>query len=270
MTTLPAPAPFFREAGSGPGAVCLHSNAASSSQWRALMERLAPRFHVLAPDGHGAGKGPRWPAGRAVSLADEAALFEPVFERAGAPFVLVGHSHGGAVALVAAAQRPERVRALVLYEPTLFALVDAAAPPPNDADGIRAAVDRAEAALRTGDGDAAARQFIDYWMGDGAWAQTPEARRGAIVDAVANVRGWADALVHEPTPLAAFAALDVPVLLMTGSASPASGQGPARLLAQALRRVEHVVFDGLGHMGPLTHPQRVDAVIEDFLARLPG
>ena len=34
---------FFREAGRGPGVVCLHSNASSSSQWRALMDGLAPR-----------------------------------------------------------------------------------------------------------------------------------------------------------------------------------------------------------------------------------
>ena len=51
--------PFFREVGSGPGVVCLHSNASSSSQWRALMETLAPRFHVLAADSYGVGKSPR-------------------------------------------------------------------------------------------------------------------------------------------------------------------------------------------------------------------
>ena len=45
--------------------------------------------------------------------------------------ILVGHSYGAAVALIAALACPERVRALVLYEPTLFSLVDADAPPPN-------------------------------------------------------------------------------------------------------------------------------------------
>jgi hypothetical protein len=34
------PKPFFREAGVGPGVVCLHSNAASSNQWRGLMDLL--------------------------------------------------------------------------------------------------------------------------------------------------------------------------------------------------------------------------------------
>lgn len=56
--------PFFREAGTGPGVVCFHANASSSTQWRELMELLAPRCHVLATDGYGAGKSPPWPADR--------------------------------------------------------------------------------------------------------------------------------------------------------------------------------------------------------------
>jgi len=45
---MTSPQPFFREAGSGPGIVCLHSNASTSGQWTALVERLAPEFHVFA------------------------------------------------------------------------------------------------------------------------------------------------------------------------------------------------------------------------------
>ena len=59
---MDAPTPhqmrFFREAGTGPGVVCLHSNAGTSAQWRSLMNQLSPQFHVLAPDLLGAGKGP--------------------------------------------------------------------------------------------------------------------------------------------------------------------------------------------------------------------
>ena len=153
--------PFFREAGAGPGVVCLHSNASTSSQWRALMESLAPRFHVLAADSLGAGQSPAWPGERAVSLHDEVTLLEPVFARAGEPFALVAHSYGAAVALIAAVSQPRRVRALALYEPTLFALLDAAAPPPNAADGIRATVAAA------GGGQSAGRGRVFYRLLDG-------------------------------------------------------------------------------------------------------
>ncbi|MDQ6882292.1 MAG: alpha/beta hydrolase [Pseudomonadota bacterium] len=259
--------PFFREVGDGPGVVCIHANASGSSQWRGLMELLAPKFRVLAADGYGAGKGPPWPAAP-LALRDEVALLDPVFARAGDRFVLVGHSYGAAVALVAATLQPHRVRALALYEPTLFSLVDAAVPPPNDADGIRDAVARASAALEAGDADSASRHFIDFWMGGGAWDATPELRKAPIAASIANVRGWAAALLGEPTPLRAFAALDIPVLYMTGSNSPASSLAVARLLAPALPRVKQLAFDGLGHMGPVTHPQPVNAAIADFLDRL--
>ena len=82
---MPLAEPFVREAGSGPGVVCIHSNASSSSQWRELLELLAPTRHVLAPDSYGSGKSPDWPSDRVISLADEADFVEPVLAGAGAP-----------------------------------------------------------------------------------------------------------------------------------------------------------------------------------------
>jgi pimeloyl-ACP methyl ester carboxylesterase len=260
--------PFFREAGSGPGVVCLHANASTSSQWRMLMELLAPKFHVLAADLYGAGKSPPWPTDHPVVLRDEVALLEPVFARAGDPFTLVGHSYGAAVALIAAFVQPSRVRALALYEPTLFSLVDADAPPPNDADGIRNTVAAACAYLDAGDPERAAEQFIDFWMGKGSWASTPEARKPPIAASTVNVRGWAHALMREPTSLAAFRTLDVPVLYMTGSESPASSRAVARLLTRTLPRVEVVEFKGLGHMAPVTPPEPINQAIARFLERV--
>jgi len=259
------PVPYFREAGSGPGVVCLHSNASSSAQWRGLMDSLTPTHHVLAPDLYGAGKSPDWHSDRIISLADEAALIEPVLQHAGSPFILVGHSHGAALALRIAAQAPGRLRALALYEPTLFSLIEADGPAPNEADGIRAAVAAAAGALDAGDADAAAGHFIDYWTEPGNWANTPEARRPAIAASVRSVRRWAHALMTEPTPLAAFAALRLPVLLMTGERSTAAAHGVARRLAQVLPNVMRTEFPGLGHMGPITDGQVVNAEIRRFI-----
>jgi pimeloyl-ACP methyl ester carboxylesterase len=261
------PKPFFREAGTGPGVVCTHANASSSAQWRGLLDQLAPKYHVLAPDAYDAGKSPSWPSDRVISLGDEVGLIEPVLTRAGSPLALVGHSYGAAVALIAALANPGRVRAMALFEPTLFALLDAQTPAPNEAEGIRETVAQASLALDAGDQDAAAEHFIDYWMGVGAWQQTPEARKPTIASSVTKVRRWAHALFTETTPLAAFRALDIPVLYMVGKRSTPSAHGVARLLASALPRVELVEFEHLGHMGPVTHPEQVNEVIQQFLER---
>ena len=247
--------------------ICLHANASTSAQWRSLMELLAVSHHVLAPDSYGAGKSPDWHSDREITLRDEVNFLEPVFALAGVPFTIVGHSYGAAIALIAAILNPGRVRALALYEPTLFALVDSQQPLPNGADGIRNAVAAAIAALDAGDRDTAAEHFIDFWMGAGAWAQTPEHRRAAITAAIANVGGWGDALFNEPMPLEEFATLDVPVLYMIGGRSPPSSRSVARLLTQALPRVEVMEFEALGHMGPVTHPDVVNAAIRQFLSR---
>jgi len=260
--------PFFREAGTGSGVVCLHSNASTSGQWRGLMDRLAPKFRVFAPDSYDSGKSPHWPSDRVIRLQDEVALIEPVLARAGSPLALVGHSYGAAVALIAALANPGRVRAMVLYEPTLFALLDAETPAPNEAEGIRNAVADASVALDAGNEDGAAERFIDYWMGTGTWKQTPEQRKPPIVASVTNVRRWAHALFTEPTPLQAFRSLDFPVLYMVGKRSTASAHGVARLLATVLPLVEFVEFETLGHMGPVTHPDAVNEVIENFLERV--
>ncbi len=211
------PTPFFREAGSGPGVVCLHSNASSSSQWRALVDFLAPKFHVLAADSFGAGKSPVWPTEHSVSLQDEVALLEPVFARAGDPFALVAHSYGA----VAGAANPA----------------------------------------------SAAKCFIDFWMGEGTWDHTPETRKSPIIASVANLHGWERALFDDPTPLDAFSKLNFPVLFMMGKNSPASSRGVGRLLIRVLPQVQVVEFEGLGHMGPVTHPELVNETISRFLER---
>jgi pimeloyl-ACP methyl ester carboxylesterase len=257
--------PFYREQGSGTGVVCLHSNAATSAQWRALSDLLADRYRVIAVDSYGAGKSPAWPTDFPVHLEHEVKLVEAVFERAGDAFHLVGHSYGAAVAMKLATMHPQRVRSIVIYEPTLFYLVANGDVLTSPAEGIwRAATDAADAIDR-GDSFAAAERFIDFWMGEGAWASMPPARQTVVAGSMQNVRGWRDALMAPSAPLAAFAALDVPVLLICGDQSPESSLAVARLLAKSLKRVTLAPQPGLGHMGPITNPERINPEIARFL-----
>lgn len=103
--------------------------------------------------------------------------------------------------------------------------------------------------------------------GPGSWDATPAERQPAIANATVNVRRWAHALTTEPSPLSAFASLDIPVLLMTGARSTESAHGVARRLLCVLPKVDHVVFERLGHMGPITHPEPVNEAIDLFLQR---
>lgn len=255
---------FFREAGSGCGVLCFHANASSSNQWRTLMERLAPHFQVFAPDSYGAGKTPPWGGGRLMTLADEVDLIEPLLLRAKPPLALVGHSYGAAIALIAALRHPQKVRALALYEPTLFSLLGGEAAANA---GIQRTVATATQALRDNDPSTAAECFIDYWMGPGAWQHTPKERKPAILAGIVNLPHWTHALTEDPTPLEAFRQLDMPVLYMTGQRSPASTLALADRLTGVLPDIRRVKFAGLGHMAPVTDPEPVNGEIEAFLKR---
>ena len=263
------PRATFRESGHGTSIVCLHSSASSSAQWRPLMDRLGCRYRTLAADLYGSGKSPTWPALRPMSLADEVALLDPVLSAAGARYHLMGHSYGGAVALAAACARPERVESLVLFEPVLFSVLVAEDPDQPAAREITAVRDDTVLLLERGDPHGAGQRFVDYWMEPGAWAGMPPQRRDAIAGAMSTVKAEWDAVFREPTPLSAFADLDVPVLYLTGSESPASGREVARLLTKVLPRVTVIEVEGVGHMAPVTHPDRINALIEHHLDGAP-
>ena len=232
------------------------------------MEQLASRFEVIAVDGYGAGKSPDFTQPRDMQLADEVDLARPLLDSPAGRVFLVGHSYGAAVALKAALMHPDRVAGLALYEPTVFSLVMASSQPAR-VKGISDAVAKAEAWLADGDAGNAAKAFIDFWMGDGAWAQTPADRQPAIEQSIKHVGRWAHALMTEPATLEEFAAhVTMPVWYMTGDASPDSSLAVADLLAPALPQARHLRFPALGHMAPITHPNLVNAAIEEFLVRL--
>jgi pimeloyl-ACP methyl ester carboxylesterase len=206
-----------------------------------------------------------------MHLDDQLALLDPVFQAAGDRFHLIGHSFGGAIALKAALSNRGRLLSLVLYEPVLFSVLLADAPESAEAREILAVRDETIRSVDQGDLDAAAEQFIDYWSGDGTWAATPENRRQAIAASMRAAKPEEHALFSDPTPLHAFAALDVPTLLLTGTRSKASVRAIARLLTPVLPRVRVEEIDGVGHMAPVTHPERVNPLIERFLeAARPG
>jgi pimeloyl-ACP methyl ester carboxylesterase len=229
------------------------------------MERLADRFRVIAVDLYGSGKTAAWPEDQPMHLDDELALLSSVFRVAGDRFHLIGHSFGGAVALKAALANRDRLLSLILFEPVLFSVLIADAPQGAAAREIIAVRDDTVRLVDEGNLHASAQRFVDYWMGDGAWAATPEPRRTVLAAAMRAVKLEWYAAFYEPTPLSSFAAVDVPTLLMTGTKSKASALAVARLVTSALPCVRVEEIEGVGHMAPVAHPAEVNPLIERFL-----
>jgi len=111
--------------GDGPVVVLLHDSLGSVRLWRDFPERLAEAtgLEVLAYDRRGHGASDPFGAGARTRgyLHEEAATLEQVLAAADVrEAVLVGHSDGGTIALLAAALHPARVRAVVAEAAHVF------------------------------------------------------------------------------------------------------------------------------------------------------
>lgn len=199
------------------------------------------------------------------TLEEEASFLGPVFESAGDSFHLVGHSFGGAVALKAALRLRGRLRSLTLYEPALFALLLSHAP---DNPATREIIRLAESTSRLADSgrhEAAAEEFVDYWFRKGTWAAMRDEVRADIRKRMGRTRQRWDALLRDPIRLPDIASIDVATLFLSGKNSLLPARALAELLVQTLPRVRSVDIEGVGHMAPLTDPDRVNPLIDAFL-----
>jgi pimeloyl-ACP methyl ester carboxylesterase len=256
----------FTDEGTGEPVVCLHSSAGSSHQWRALAARLRDRYRVLAPDLHGYGRTSAWTRPRPLGLHDEAALVAALARWCGAPVHVVGHSYGGAVALRLAHADWRLVRSLTLIEPVAFALLrpDRDAEPFNEVHAIK---ESCVAAVAAGRPQAAAERFVDYWSGPRAWAALPAHLRAAVTAAMPKVALEWNAVFADPTPVAEYARIAAPTLVLAGDRGPVPARRVAARLAGALPVCAYAVIPGAGHMAPITHAAAVNTAIEAHLDR---
>jgi pimeloyl-ACP methyl ester carboxylesterase len=103
----------YRRAGWGPVVVLIHGITGSSATWEHVIEPLAERYTVVAPDllGHGESAKPRGDYSLGAYASGIRDLLAAIgHDRA----TVVGHSLGGGVAMQMAYQFPERVERLVL------------------------------------------------------------------------------------------------------------------------------------------------------------
>ena len=102
--------------------VFLHANGFNALTYRSVLAPLADRLHILGVDqqGHGLSAQRTLIEGRTnwSDLRDDVVAL--LASLPGGPFVLAGHSLGGVASLLGAAARPERVRALALFDPVIL------------------------------------------------------------------------------------------------------------------------------------------------------
>ena len=247
----------------------VHSGGFTSRQWRKLAESLSPGCDVLAPDllGYGAVK---WPEGKPFHFREDLAFLESLLDRDGdaGPAHLVGHSYGGFLALKLALARPDLVRSIAVYEPVAFGVLDEVA----DADA-RSALKLVRTEWTpdaSGTDEDWLRAFVDWWNGGGAWDHLAEETRAAFRAVGWKVFQEVVTLAADRTDAATYGTIAVPTLILGGALSPLTERRVVEKLGAALPHATARLFDGMGHMGPISHAPLVNAAIAGHVQSASG
>jgi len=99
-----------------------HANGFNAATYRSLLSPLSASLRIWAPDlrGHGGSDLPVFARPKTSWLDHRDDLLALIATLDGPPVVLAGHSMGGTASLLAAAERPDRVSSLVLFDPVIW------------------------------------------------------------------------------------------------------------------------------------------------------
>jgi acyl-coenzyme A synthetase/AMP-(fatty) acid ligase/pimeloyl-ACP methyl ester carboxylesterase len=254
-----------------PTIVCVHGNPTWAALWRTVLQRLGPRYRVIAVDqlgmGYSARPGLRRYADRVADLSD-------VIDALGiaGPIVVVGHDWGGAVAMgwAVSPRAAGRLAGMVLCNTGIAVPIGRKAPrlirvaatgPVTSLVGHRTRTfvegtfalsttrldATTRAALRAPYRRASSRAAIAEFVDDVPF--TPDHPSAAALDAVAH----------------ALTTLDVPVLLAWGATDPVFDDDFAHDLAARLPHADLHRFARSGHLSPVEHTADVAGVIDTWL-----
>jgi pimeloyl-ACP methyl ester carboxylesterase len=236
--------------GSGRPTLLLHGWGASSELFAPILAGLEPGRRLIVPDLPGFGATP--PPDAPWSVHEYAAWCLALLDRLGIEHCdLIGHSNGGRIGIVLAAEHPQRIGRMVL--------AGSAGIRPNRTLSDAARV-RTYKALRVVERS----PFVP-----GAIRRTAKRRadqRGsADYRAVSGtMRGTLVRIVNEDLR-ALLPSLRMPVLLIWGEHDTEAPIDDGRLMERLIPDAGLVVFEGAGHFAYLEQPDRFCRIVDVFL-----
>lgn len=231
-------------ASGGPTVVLVHGTMDQCGSFRRVAEHLST-WDRVSYDRRGWASSRRLGSGASLldHVDDLLGVLDGLDERA----VLAGHSLGGLVALSAAAARPNRIRAVMAYEPPVRWLPWWPAEAPWE-----------RLVREAPDAESAARELINEVAGMPIAGRRPVAELRA--DGRALCAEMADPMLS--TPMFDPLTLDVPAIIAAGQRSLPHHIEVSKRLAELLPRGRFVEIADAGHPAHVSHPRQFSDLIE--------
>ena len=258
--------------------VFAHANGFNAMTYRSILGPLSLSLRLLAIDlrGHGLSRLPAEPKGRRSwrDLRDDlAALLDVVSDR---PVVLAGHSMGATASLLASAERPERIKSLVLLDPVilprsavlaakipwLFAEVWRRARLTQGALRRRSVFESASAAFQAYRGRGAFRTWPEIMLADYVAAGFHDRADGQVELNCTPAWEASNFAAQAHDPWAALRRADIPVEILRAEHDSACCLLPGDRLLRHRPNVHLTTVEGTTHFLPM---ERADLVRDALL-----
>lgn len=254
---------YYDDTGYGDPVILLHGHAADHRLWDDQVEALArARFRVIRPDLRGHGRSGAPPSG--YRYEDYVTDLKALIGNLGAgPVNLVGHSLGGAIALLYTLENLRRVSSLTLVAPSLpgytfsdeFATLVLSLRDTVRSRGPRAAIEGL---------------YLPHPLFAGIRRQPErfDKLRSILLDFKALDYLSEEGMAEPPQVLERLSGLTPPTLIVIGDGDIDDFRLIADLLANNLPNAEKRVIADCGHIVPMEQPEELNRLLIDFLNRV--
>lgn len=260
----------YRIAGDGPVILLVHGIAGTSEAWTDVMERLAGRYTLIAPDLPGHGNSDKPPGD--YSLGSLASMLRDLMVTLGYDHAtMVGHSLGGGVVMQFVYQFPQRCERLVLVSSgglgrDVNLLLRAACLPGADLflSATASPIAAAGSAISAGLGRFGWRPGPDLEEVARGFASLSDTQtRAAFLHTLKSVVGVEGQRVNAADRL--YLASEIPTLLIAGGHDPIIPAKHSQDAHEMMPGSELVVFPDAGHMPFADEPAPFARTLREFI-----
>jgi pimeloyl-ACP methyl ester carboxylesterase len=256
----------YEDRGTGVPVVFIHGGFADQRIWESQRGSLPTAHRFVALTLRYFGTAP-WPdQGESFSQethVEDIALF--IQKLQAGPVVLVGRSYGAYCATLVAIRHPELVRSLIVNEPPIASLLVSPEDKAILAEDFAAMVP-VQAAIKTGNIEAATRLFADWTNADpGGFDALPASARQMHLDNARTVPLQLTTARNIPVTCSQLSNLSMPVAIVKGELGRRYFKRIAEVMNRCIPSSSLTTIEGARHGAPSERPAAFNRVMSSFL-----